>query len=95
MGYEGDWPPEQLHVSSLFCTLNMLFIAHRATEVLSLFSEGKSNFTHIFPHTFIHAVRTSITNIKSVKWQRIKERRKKQTNDQCHRHVLTLTCRHY
>lgn len=95
MGYEGNWPPDQLHLSSLFCTLNMVFIAHWVIEVLSSISAEKSNFTHIHTHTLIHAVCTFITNIKSVKWQRIKERRKKQTNDQWHQHVLTLTCSYY
>lgn len=67
MGYEGNWTPDQLHVSTLFCTPNMLFIAHCATKVLSLISEEKCSFIHIYPHTLIYAVHTSITNIKSVK----------------------------
>lgn len=67
MGYEGNWTPDQLHLSSLLCTLTMVFSAHWVIEVLSSISEEKSNFILIHTHTLIHAVSTFITNIKSVK----------------------------
>lgn len=82
MDYEGNWPPDQLHVSSLFCTLNMVFIAHRQQKCCHWFlRKTVISLIYSLTHSYMLYILLLLTsNLSNDKELRKEERNKPMTN---------------